>query len=114
MIFLEEEEMILRNNESTPVTVLPGVVRRTLITTDKLMMCEFQFNKGAEIPIHSHPHEQVGYVVKGKVRMTINKAEYILTTGDTYGAPPNVSHGATIIDDAILIDTFSPPREDYR
>lgn len=106
--------MILRNIDATPVNVIPGVSRRTLITTEKLMLCEFKFIKGSEIPVHSHPHEQVGYVVKGNVRMTINNIEYDLTTGDTYAAPPNVSHGALIIDDAIIIDTFSPPREDYR
>jgi quercetin dioxygenase-like cupin family protein len=106
--------MIFRYIESTPVKVLPGVLRRTLITTDKLMVCEFKLNKAAEVPIHSHPHEQVGYVVKGNVRMTINNIEYELTTGDSYAAPPNVSHGASIIDDSIIIDTFSPPREDYK
>lgn len=106
--------MIIRNIDSSPVNVLPGVIRRTLITTDKLMVCEFQLREGAEIPIHSHPHEQVGYIVKGEVRMTINNIEYELTIGDTYAAPPNVSHGASIIEDSIIIDTFSPPREDYR
>lgn len=105
--------MIQRNIESTPVEMIPGVFRRTLITTKKMMVCEFKFKSGAEIPIHAHPHEQVGYVASGKVRMTIDNKDYELSAGDTYAALSNISHGALIIDDATIIDTFSPPRDDY-
>jgi quercetin dioxygenase-like cupin family protein len=106
--------MILQHSQSTPVDMLPGISRRTLITTDKLMICEFKFVAGAEVPTHSHPHEQVGYVVSGKVVMTINGEDYELTSGDSYAAPSGIPHSARIVDETVIIDTFSPPREDYK
>lgn len=105
--------MIRHHSDSKPIEMLPGIIRRTLITTDKLMICEFRFKAGAEIPIHEHPHEQVGYVVSGKVVMLIDGNEYNLGAGDSYGAPSGVSHSAKILEETIIIDTFSPPREDY-
>jgi quercetin dioxygenase-like cupin family protein len=106
--------MIQQHVNSTPVEMLPGIIRRTLITTDKLMICEFSFKPGAMIPSHSHSHEQVGYVVSGKVIMTIDGKDFELISGDSYAAPSNIVHSAKILDETIIIDTFSPPREDYR
>jgi quercetin dioxygenase-like cupin family protein len=79
-----------------------------------MMICEFTFNKSVTIPIHSHPHDQVGYVVKGRVEMTIDGEKYILSKGDSYSAPSNIPHGAYTLEPSIIVDTFSPPREDYR
>jgi quercetin dioxygenase-like cupin family protein len=106
--------MIRQHIESSLVEMLPGIIRRTLITTDKLMICEFRFTAGAAIPSHSHPHEQVGYVVSGKVIMTVDGQDYVLESGDSYAAPSNIMHSAKILDETIIIDTFSPPREDYK
>lgn len=106
--------MIKRNIDSNPVEMVPGVIRRTLVTSNKMMICEFKFKADAEIPIHAHPHEQVGYIVSGRVRMTIDDKEFELSAGDSYAAPSNVTHGALILDDATIVDTFSPPREDYK
>jgi quercetin dioxygenase-like cupin family protein len=106
--------MIHQHSKSTPIEMFPGITRYTLITTEKLMICEFNFNAGTEIPSHAHPHEQVGYVVSGKVIMTIDGKDYELTAGDSYAAPSGITHSARIVDDTIIIDTFSPPREDYK
>jgi quercetin dioxygenase-like cupin family protein len=105
--------MILQHSTITPIEMLPGVIRRTLITTEKMMICEFRFKAGAEVPTHSHPHEQVGYVVSGRVIMTIGANNYELLAGDSYAVPSGIAHSARIIDETIIIDTFSPPREDY-
>jgi quercetin dioxygenase-like cupin family protein len=77
------------------------------------MVCEFTFEPEVTIPIHSHPHEQIGYVVEGQVEMNIGGEKAILHKGDSYCAPSNVPHGALILMPTIIIDTFSPPREDY-
>jgi quercetin dioxygenase-like cupin family protein len=106
--------MIQQHSTSTPIEMLPGIIRRTLITTEKMMICEFRFKASSVVPMHAHPHEQVGYVVSGKVIMTINGNDYELMTGDSYAAPSGISHSARIIDETVIIDTFSPPREDYK
>jgi len=106
--------MISRNCESIPVQVLPGLVRRTLAQTDSLMLCEFTFNRNVQVPIHTHPHEQVGYIAEGSVEMTIDGKKYELSKGDSYCAPANIPHGAFTLAPTIIVDTFYPPREDYK
>lgn len=96
------------------VKMFPGVYRRTMATTDALMVCEFFFERDAEVPMHQHPHEQAGYIVYGKLEMTIGDETRICQPGDSYAIPGNVPHRARALADTVLIDVFSPPREDYR
>jgi quercetin dioxygenase-like cupin family protein len=105
--------MVTYHADTNPVNMLSGLVRRTLATSQTMMICEFTFEAEVTIPIHSHPHEQVGYVVKGRVEMTVAGHTKILTAGDSYCAPSNVPHGAHTLEPTIIIDTFNPPREDY-
>lgn len=106
--------MIKRNIDATIVNVLPGIIRRTLAMSEKLMLCEFTFDGHVEIPIHNHPHEQVGYIAEGRVEMTIDGSKYELSKGDSYCAPANIPHGAFTLEPTIIVDTFYPPREDYK
>ena len=101
-------------NQVENVEMMAGVTRRTLGTTDEAMMCEFRMRKGAIVPEHSHMNDQVGYVVSGKVEMTIGSETTIMTTGESYAIPGGVMHGLVILEDTVLIDAFSPPRNDYR
>jgi quercetin dioxygenase-like cupin family protein len=106
--------MIFLNENAKPVPVLPGLTRKTLVEGQSMMLCEFNFDAHVEIPIHAHPHEQVGYVAKGHVQMTIGGEKYELYQGDSYCAPSNTPHGAITLEPSIIVDTFYPPREDYR
>ncbi len=106
--------MIKLNKDAKPITMLPGLTRKTLAQGQSMMICEFTFDAHVEIPTHSHPHEQVGYVVKGHVEMTIEGKKYELRQGDSYYAPSNAPHGALTLEPSVIVDTFSPPREDYR
>jgi len=103
----------MARSEVEPVTMLPGVVRRTLGSTDKLMLVEIQLAAGAVVPEHDHPHDQVGYVVSGEVVMMIDGKETLCRVGDSYQIPGGVSHSARTLSDTIIIDVFSPPREEY-
>jgi quercetin dioxygenase-like cupin family protein len=106
--------MIYSNKDAKPINVLPGLTRRTLAQGKSMMVCEFVFDAHVTIPIHSHPHEQVGYLVKGQVEMNIDGEKYELVKGDSYCAPSNVPHGAHTLKPSVIVDTFCPPREDYR
>jgi len=94
--------------------MLPGLVRRTLVTGPAMMLVEFTFQANVQVPTHAHPHEQVGYVASGRVRLTIDGQSHELTAGDTYCAPANIPHSALALEPSIVIDTFNPPREDYK
>lgn len=92
---------------------IPGVTMSPL-TGEKLMFNFVRIEPGAVVPIHHHPHEQAGTVLEGTLIMTIGDETRHLTYGDAYVAPPHVPHGATTDEQGCLVlDVFSPPREDY-
>jgi quercetin dioxygenase-like cupin family protein len=94
--------------------MLPGVHRRTIATTDEAMLCQFFLEKDSTVPTHHHMNDQVGYVISGKVEMTIGGEARALTQGDSYAIPGGIPHSARALEDSWVIDAFSPPREDYR
>lgn len=96
------------------IEMLPGVHRRTMATTDEAMLCEFFLERDAVVPPHQHMNDQVGYVVSGKIEMTIGNVFRICVQGDSYAIPGGVLHSARALVDSIVIDAFSPPRDDYR
>jgi len=106
--------MIFLNKDAKPINALPGLIRKTLAQGKSMMICEFRFDAHVEIPIHSHPHEQVGYLVEGHVEMVIDGKKYELKKGDSYYAPSNVPHGVLTLEPSVIVDTFNPPREDYQ
>ena len=97
-----------------PVEMLDGVYRRTLGITDKNMLVEITFDKDAIVPMHNHPNEQVGYVVRGEIEMTIDGVVRVCQRGDSYAIPGSVEHMGRAVSDCVVIDCFTPPREDYR
>jgi quercetin dioxygenase-like cupin family protein len=105
--------MFKPNEDATPVEMLPGVVRRTLCSADRMTLCEFTLAKGTVMPLHSHEHEQAGYVVRGRVLFQIADEERELRAGDGYLAGSNVPHAVTALEESVAIDIFSPPRKEY-
>jgi quercetin dioxygenase-like cupin family protein len=100
--------------EASQTEQLKSVYRRTMATTDKMMLCEFFIERDGIVPEHQHPHEQVGYVIYGRLEMTIGGETRVCHPGDTYQIPGGVVHSARALVDTLLIDVFSPPREEYR
>ena len=94
-------------------TVLDGVRMKMLTHGERTLFSEFRFVKGAVIPVHSHPHEQTGYVVKGAMKFTVDGEVMVAREGDCWNLPSNVPHGAEALEESIVIEVFSPVREDY-
>jgi quercetin dioxygenase-like cupin family protein len=87
---------------------------RQMIVGEKLMLCRLRFAPRLVTPAHEHPHEQVTLIEKGSVLFTIGAEERIAQAGDVLHFPPGSWHGATMLDEeVILIDIFSPVREDF-
>ncbi len=106
--------MLTQRAEATAVEMFPGVVRRTLNAGDRTMLCEIELAKGAVVPLHTHPHEQIGYLSRGRLHFVIGDAEREIGEGDSWLVPSNIPHVVTALEDSIAIDIFSPPREEYR
>lgn len=91
----------------------PGVKRCILNATGSLMMMEVQFEKGAEGYEHSHVHEQMSYVLKGRFIFRIDGTETEVSAGQTIAIPSNAKHGVTALEEgSALLDTFTPIRQD--
>jgi len=93
--------------------VLDGIQIKTLCHGDSMLMSEFLLQKGAILPEHSHPNEQAGYLVKGKIRLFIGALVHDLVPGDSWNIAKDVIHRAEILQDSVAIEVFSPLREDY-
>jgi quercetin dioxygenase-like cupin family protein len=78
-----------------------------------MTLCEFTLAKGAVVPLHTHEHEQAGYVVRGRVIFEIGGETRELRAGDGYLAGSNVPHAVTALEPSVAIDIFSPPRTEY-
>ena len=96
-----------------PVEMFPGVVRRTLVSGDRLTLVEIRLAPGAEVPEHTHPHEQAGHVASGRVHFRIGAQESELGPGDSYLIPGDLPHFVRALDSATLIEVFSPVREEF-
>jgi quercetin dioxygenase-like cupin family protein len=85
----------------------------TLVHGDKTLMGQFRIAKGAAIPSHSHPHEQTGFMVSGKLRFNVAGEIAVAEPGDSWCIPGDVEHSAEALEDSVVIEIFSPVREDY-
>ncbi len=105
--------MFLRHASDGYADVLPGIRLKTLVYGEKTLMSEFRLAAGRPLPLHRHPHEQTGYLVSGKIRLTIGNDTFDVSPGDGWCIREGVDHGAEVIEDAVAIEVFSPVREDY-
>lgn len=92
---------------------LTNNIRRRMIAGTKEMLVRWEFDKGAVAARHSHPHEQIVVMVEGRLKLIVGDAERILGRDDIVVIPPNIPHEAEALEDTVVIDIFSPPREDF-
>ena len=91
-----------------------GVVRRT-VYLEQTMMTFFEFEPGSVFPEHSHPHEQIAYVVQGAIEFCLGGETRVLRAGDGVCCPSGMPHGVVVLDEpTVVLDVWYPPREEYR
>jgi quercetin dioxygenase-like cupin family protein len=102
------------NWDQIPVEHPAQGIERQMVIGQNLMVVRFRFVPFLVTPEHRHPHEQMSLVVSGRVRFFIEGKETIASSGDVLHFPSNCLHGATMMDEeVVLIDIFSPVREDF-
>ncbi|AUJ36670.1 cupin domain-containing protein [Vibrio vulnificus] len=105
--------MFVFNQDITLEDLGQGVSRKVLAHSDNMMSVEVHFETGAIGAMHSHPHEQLTYVLSGEFEFTIGDEKKIVKTGDTMYKEPNIEHGCVCLEAGVLIDTFTPMRKDF-
>ena len=90
-----------------------GLKRQIFGYNDSIMMVKVEFDVGAIGAVHAHPHSQVTYVESGEFDVVIDGVEKRLGPGDSFYIEPNADHGAVCRKAGVLIDVFSPVREDF-
>ena len=105
--------MFIKKPDAPSRTILEGITLTPLAYGDKTNLGEFHLKKGFTIPSHSHPFEQTGYLISGKLNFRIDDIRYEAEPGDSWCIPFDVKHEVNIKEDSVVIEVFSPVRYNY-
>ena len=105
-VFIKDEDILWEQVDA-------AVKRKIMSYDDKLMVVKVEFETGGIGSLHHHHHTQITHVESGIFEVEINNEKKILKAGDAFYIPPNVVHGAVCLEEGVLIDVFSPMREDF-
>jgi quercetin dioxygenase-like cupin family protein len=104
---------VVRLADIAPFELAPGVLARPLFG-DGAMLNLVRLEPGAGVPVHSHPHEQLGHVLEGEIELTIAGETHVLGPGEAFRIPGGTEHGSRSEHGCLVMDVFQPVREDYR
>ncbi|MFH6971037.1 cupin domain-containing protein [Flavobacterium petrolei] len=113
MTVLANSTRFFKEEETQWEFVGEGVQRQIVGFDDRVMMVNVKFEKGAIGPLHNHHHTQITHIAAGTFEVTIEEEIRILKKGDSFYIPSNKIHGVVCLEEGILIDVFSPMREDF-
>jgi quercetin dioxygenase-like cupin family protein len=92
--------------------MVAGIRRRTLVSGERMMQMLVTLEAGSHLPEHQHPHEQLTHVLRGRLRLTVAGVAREVGPGQSICIPGGTPHAADVPEDTLVLDTFSPPRED--
>lgn len=105
--------MIIKRESVIFTEPFEGLERRVLAYNDKIMLVEHVMSEGSIFPLHSHPHEQLAYLLKGRLKVICDNKEYFVEEGNSFTVPGGVEHQVFALEESIALDFFAPVREDY-
>jgi quercetin dioxygenase-like cupin family protein len=105
--------MFEKQSEIGYMRAVEGIEQKTLVYGEKTLMVEFRLHKGAILPLHAHPHEQSGYLVSGRILLTMGAEVHEVAPGDSWCIAGGVQHAAEILEDAVAVEVFAPVRKEY-
>lgn len=98
--------MFARHGDDGYREVIPGIKMKTIVYGDKTLMTEFVMKKGSTLRQHDHMHEQTGYLVSGRIRLSIGDKTFEACAGDSWNIPGDMPHSAQILEDSVAIEVF--------
>ena len=110
---MNQSESFVKGDDNQWQDIGGGLSRQIMGWDAELMMVRVRFPKGGVGTLHSHPHRQVSYVESGSFEVEIAGKKQLLRAGDSFYVPPNAEHGAVAQEDSVILDVFSPAREDF-
>jgi quercetin dioxygenase-like cupin family protein len=108
------EPKTARSADIVAIPIAAGSWRKTITWGERTLVSEVTLEQGGIVPLHSHPHEQTGYVVTGAIEFTLGDQKVVLRGGEGYLIPADVPHGCLALEPSLAIDVFSPAREEYK
>ncbi len=105
--------MFYKKNNQGYTQVLPGIRIKTLVHGERTLLTEVHMDAGSVLPDHAHPHEQTGTLVSGRMRLIVGDEILDAHPGDSWCVPGNAKHRAEILEDTVVVEVFSPVREEY-
>ncbi len=108
-----ETKVFITDHEIEWEVTAPGMKRKIMAYDESLMVVRVEFEKGGVGAVHQHHHVQITHVQSGVFEIEISGEKRVLKSGDAFYVPSNVLHGAVCLEAGVLIDTFSPMREDF-
>ncbi|HVW59450.1 MAG TPA: cupin domain-containing protein [Puia sp.] len=108
-----EKKVFIEDSQIPWERVGEGVQRKIVAYDQQLMLVKVAFEAGGIGTVHEHYHSQITHIESGKFEIQIGDKKKILSAGDAYYIPPHVLHGALCLEAGVLIDVFSPMREDF-
>jgi quercetin dioxygenase-like cupin family protein len=109
----ESVKVFIENDDVAWEQMAEGVKRKIMSYDDRLMVVKVSFDKGAIGAPHQHHHTQITHIESGVFEVEIGGEKKVLNKNDAFYIPPNVIHGAVCLEAGVLIDVFSPMREDF-
>ncbi len=103
----------MNEDENPWIDIAPGIKRRAIATGATMYQMRAELTAGSRLPEHRHAQEQIAHVIKGRMKLIVAGVPHELAAGAAFYLASNVPHGVETIEDTTVIDTFSPPREDY-
>jgi len=105
--------MFTKQSTGKKRNMLDGIDMTTLTWGEKTIMVRFDLQKGSQLPSHQHVYEQIGFLVSGRIRLTIAGETVEAGAGDSWCIPSDAPHEAVAIEESVALEVFSPLREDY-
>jgi quercetin dioxygenase-like cupin family protein len=100
-------------NENPWIEICPGIKRQTMASGKTMYQMMAELDAGSRMPEHRHAQEQLVHIVEGRMRLIVDGTPHELSAGDSFYLAGNVPHGVETIENTRVLDTFSPPREEY-
>ncbi len=110
---VKKEQLFIQSENIEWQSIGNGIRRRIMAYGANLMAVSVEFKKGAVGSLHKHPHIQISYVHSGVFEIEINNEKKKLKSGDFFYIPENIEHGVVALEDGVLLDFFTPMREDF-
>jgi quercetin dioxygenase-like cupin family protein len=103
----------LKNNQMPVDQMAAGIQRQILGYQENLMLVKVFFAEGSVAERHRHPHQQIGHVLEGRFELEIDGKHEVLVAGDSFVVAANLPHTAICLKKGVILDSFSPAREDF-